>query len=234
MRDRLMVVPGIMLLMAGCGGGDVGATLSEAEGRLSYSIGYQVGGDFRRQAVDIDPEIVLQGIEDALAGSEPRMPAAEMRSALVALQQRVDAGGSIEQQQKKADSSAGNPASAEAFLAENAGKPGVETLPSGLQYKVIRQGSGASPGARDTVTVHYRGTLTDGSEFDSSYARGQPASFPVNRVIPGWTEALQLMRVGDTWQLFIPPGLAYGERGAGGKIPPNSALIFEVELLAVK
>jgi FKBP-type peptidyl-prolyl cis-trans isomerase FklB len=109
----------------------------------------------------------------------------------------------------------------------------VKSLESGLQYKVIEKGSGATPKATDSVTVHYRGTLTDGTEFDSSYTRNKPATFGVNRVIPGWTEALQLMQEGDKWQLFIPPQLAYGERGAGGKIPPNSALIFEVELISV-
>ena len=119
------------------------------------------------------------------------------------------------------------------FLSNNATKDGVKTLPSGLQYKVMNEGSGATPGTSDKVTVHYRGTLIDGTEFDSSYSRNKPATFGVNRVIPGWTEALQLMQEGDKWQLFIPAKLGYAERGAGNKIPPNSTLIFEVELLSV-
>jgi FKBP-type peptidyl-prolyl cis-trans isomerase FklB len=122
----------------------------------------------------------------------------------------------------------------EAFLSENKKKEGVKTLPSGLQYKVIKAGTGKKPGLNDTVTVQYRGTLIDGTEFDSSYRRGQPATFPVSGVIPGWTEALPLMEEGAKWQLFIPPNLAYGERGAGGLIGPNAALIFEVELISVQ
>jgi len=122
----------------------------------------------------------------------------------------------------------------EAFLKENATKEGVKTLPSGLQYKEIKAGTGKTPKATDTVSVHYRGTLINGKEFDSSYKRGEPAEFPVNRVIPGWTEALQLMKEGSKWMLYIPSKLAYGERGAGGDIGPNETLIFEVELLKVK
>jgi FKBP-type peptidyl-prolyl cis-trans isomerase len=145
------------------------------------------------------------------------------------LAQRVSA----EQQQERRQQGAEALKSGEAFLAENAAKAGVKTLPSGLQYKVIQSGSGASPKATDKVTVHYRGTLIDGTEFDSSYSRNKPATFGVNQVIPGWTEALQLMQEGDKWELYIPPKLAYGERGAGSRIPPNSTLIFEVELLSV-
>jgi FKBP-type peptidyl-prolyl cis-trans isomerase FklB len=223
------VVLAIAMLAAGCAGND--ETLpGEPGSRISYSIGYQIGGDFRRQDVDIDPEIVLRGIEDAMAGGEPRMQVEEMQSALVELQRRTKA----EDRATPQTGAAGGPVDAESFMAANARQPGVETLPSGLQYKVLEHGSGDSPGAEDTVTVHYRGSLTDGSEFDSSYRRGQPATFAVNRVIAGWTEALQLMREGDKWQLFIPPGLAYGERGAGSRIPPNSALVFEVELIDVK
>jgi len=127
-----------------------------------------------------------------------------------------------------------NKADGEKFLAENAKKAGVKVLPSGLQYKVITTGTGKSPKATDTVTTQYKGTLIDGTEFDSSYKRGEPATFPVSGVIPGWTEALQLMKEGAKWQLFLPPNLAYGERGAGRDIGPNSTLIFEVELISVK
>ena len=125
-------------------------------------------------------------------------------------------------------------ADGEAYLAANAKKDGVKTLPSGLQYKVVTEGAGATPKASDTVTVHYRGKLVDGTEFDSSYSRNEPATFPVNGVIPGWTEALQLMKVGSKWELCIPANLAYGERGAGGRIPANATLVFEVELLGIK
>lgn len=203
--------------------------IEEAGARTNYSIGYQIGRDFRRQGVVINPEMVVRGIEDAIAGGQPLMQPPEMHATLTSLQRRVKA----EQQQAQAGVEGRNIESAGSFLAQNAAMPGVVTLPSGLQYKVISSGAGKKPGATDTVTVHYRGTLIDGSEFDSSYSRNQPASFAVNRVIAGWTEALQLMQEGDKWLLFIPPGLAYGERGAGKRIPPNSALIFEVELLSV-
>ena len=173
--------------------------------------------------MDIDPEIVLKGVEDALSEGEPLLKPDEMRTTLAELQRRVKA----EQQKGQQDAAIKNLARAESFMTDNAQQAGVETLPSGLQYRVMASGKGASPAASDTVTVHYRGTLIYGGEFDSSYSRNQPATFAVNRVIAGWTEALQLMQVGDKWQLFIPPGLAYGERGFGSKIPPNSALIFE-------
>jgi FKBP-type peptidyl-prolyl cis-trans isomerase len=197
--------------------------------RVNYSVGYQIGGDFKRQEVELNPQALVQGIEDALAGTEALMTSDEMRTTLVELKKRIVAA----QREKAAQAAAQNLEAAEAFMAENTSKEGVKTLPSGLQYKVIQEGSGATPAATDKVTVHYRGTLTDGTEFDSSYSRNKPASFAVNRVVPGWTEALQLMQEGDKWLLFIPPKLGYAERGAGSKIPPNSALIFEVELLSV-
>jgi len=229
MNNKILPVAMCMALFAGyCAAADE-TTLKEQGDKVNYSIGYQIGSDFRRQGVDIDPEIVLKGVQDALSGDEPLLKPDEMRATLAELQRRVKA----EQQKEQQGTGAQNLARAEAFLAENAQQEGVETLPSGLQYKVMASGQGASPAASDTVTVHYRGTLLDGSEFDSSYSRNQPATFAVNRVIEGWTEALQLMRAGDKWQLFIPPELAYGERGFGNKIPANSALIFEVELLSV-
>jgi FKBP-type peptidyl-prolyl cis-trans isomerase len=153
-----------------------------------------------------------------------------MRQALTALEQQAAA---VAKQQRE-EQAAKNLAEAKAFLAENASEEGVKTLPSGLQYQVLSEGEGDPPAAADTVTVHYRGTLIDGSEFDSSYGRGEPATFPLDRVIPGWTEGLQLMRPGARYRLFLPPELAYGERGGGPKIGPNSALVFEVELLSVE
>jgi FKBP-type peptidyl-prolyl cis-trans isomerase FklB len=229
MRIRLPTASIMVLLVAGCSSGDEGAS-GQALDKVNYSIGYQIGSDFRQQDVAINPEVVLRGMADALSGTRPALDRTEMRTTLAQLQNEVTAS----EQETQRDVAAQNLASAESFLAENARQPGVETLASGLQYKVLEQGSGASPGAHDTVTVHYRGTLIDGSEFDSSYSRNQPATFPVDRVIAGWTEALQLMHEGAKWQLFIPPGLAYGEKGAGKRIPPNSALVFEVELIAVK
>jgi FKBP-type peptidyl-prolyl cis-trans isomerase len=232
----ITLAPGFMLLLsispallAETPAADEAVELKDAGSQLNYSIGYQIGSDFRRQGVEISSEMLIRGIEDAASGAEPLLQPAEMRTTLSQLQQRVSA----QDQQTQPTVAAAQPATAETFLAGNAGQEGVVTLPSGLQYKVLAEGEGATPGATDSVTVHYRGTLVDGTEFDSSYSRNRPATFAVNRVIAGWTEALQLMQEGDKWQLFIPPALAYGERGAGKRIPPNSALIFEVELLSV-
>ena len=227
--EKILPAAIAMVLLAGTCVADSPVSLEQPGEQLNYSIGYQIGRDFRRQGVAISPGMVLKGIEDAVSGAEPLLQPTEMHATLAQLQQRVKAG----EQQAQQGSAARQSDSAESFMTENAGREGVVTLPSGLQYKVLSNGDGKTPGARDTVTVHYRGTLVDGSEFDSSYSRNQPATFAVNRVIAGWTEALQLMQEGDKWQLFIPPELAYGERGAGKRIPPNSALIFEVELLSV-
>jgi FKBP-type peptidyl-prolyl cis-trans isomerase FklB len=202
----------------------------EEKDKLSYALGYQIGGDFKRQGMDIDPEGIVKGMKDAISGTEPRYSTREMRDILVDLKKRVVAAqrADLENQARK------NLEEGAAFLAENKKKKGVKTLPSGLQYKVMEKGSGAAPKATDTVTVHYRGTLVDGTEFDSSYGRGEPATFRADRVIAGWKEALQLMKEGAKWQLFIPAALAYGERGAGRLIGPNSTLIFEVKLISVK
>ena len=171
---------------------------------------------------------MLRGIEDAIADSEPLMSQDAMRSTLVELKRKVVEA----ERQQRAAAAEKNLEKGEAFLVRNSGKEGVVTLPSGLQYRVITPGSGDQPKANDTVTVHYRGTLIDGTEFDSSWSRNQPASFRADRVIAGWREALPMMQEGATWELFIPSRLAYGERGSG-KIPPNSALIFEVKLLSI-
>ena len=174
--------------------------------------------------------MLVKGIQDAVSGTEPLMTTEEMRATMVELRNKIIAA----QQEEMKKKSQKNLEEGKAFLAENAKKDGVTTLPSGLQYKVIKEGTGKTPKANDSVTVQYRGTLIDGTEFDSSFKRNKPASFPVNRVIRGWTEALQMMNEGAKWQLFIPPDLAYGERGAGALIGPNSTLIFEVELLSVE
>jgi FKBP-type peptidyl-prolyl cis-trans isomerase FklB len=228
MKYPLITAIGVVLVSGICLAGEK-LELKTDNDKINYSLGYQIGGDFKRQEVELNPQAVVQGIEDALAGTEPLMTSDEMRTTLVELKKRIMTA----QREKAAQAAAQNLEAAEAFMAENTSKEGVKTLPSGLQYKVIQEGSGATPAATDKVTVHYRGTLTDGTEFDSSYSRNKPASFAVNRVVPGWTEALQLMQEGDKWLLFIPPKLGYAERGAGSKIPPNSALIFEVELLSV-
>jgi FKBP-type peptidyl-prolyl cis-trans isomerase FklB len=169
-------------------------------------------------------------VQDALLGKEPLMTPQEIRTTLVDLQKKVAA---VQDQKRKVEEEK-ILAQGKTFLAENRKKEGVKTLPSGLQYRIVAEGSGKTPKSTDTVTVHYRGTLIDGTEFDNSYSRGKPATFGVGRVIAGWTEALQLMKEGARWQLFIPPDLAYGEKGAGSKIPPNSTLIFEVELISVE
>jgi len=204
--------------------------LEDEKVRTSYSVGYQVGGDFKRQGMEINPEILVKGIQDALKDAQPAMTEEEMRQTLVDLQKRVTEA----QQEEKRMQSERNIVEGKEFLTANAGKEGVTVLSSGLQYQVITEGKGDAPKATDTVTVHYRGTLIDGTEFDSSYSRGKPATFALNQVIKGWTEGLQLMKPGAKYKLFLPPDLAYGERGAGAQIGPNSTLIFEVELLDVK
>jgi FKBP-type peptidyl-prolyl cis-trans isomerase FklB len=200
--------------------------LKDAKDKASYSIGLNIGSNLKRQNVDLNPEALMAGMQDAMSGKKPLLNDQEVREAMMNLEKDM--------QQKQAAAAQKNAAEGEKFLAENKTKPGVKTTASGLQYKLEKEGKGAQPKANDTVTVNYRGTLINGTEFDSSYKRGQPATFPVSGVIRGWTEALQLMKVGSKYQLFIPANLAYGERGAGRDIGPNSTLIFDVELLDVK
>jgi FKBP-type peptidyl-prolyl cis-trans isomerase FklB len=204
--------------------------IEDEKDRVNYSLGYQIGGDLKRQGVELQSELVVKGIQDAISGTNPMMTPQEMRTALIDLKKRIEKT----EREKLLQDSVKNLAEGEAFLSENTKKEGIQVLPSGLQYRVVREGYGASPKATDTVTVNYRGTHIDGTEFDSSFKRNNPASFRVNRVISGWTEALQLMKEGAKWELFIPAKLAYGERGAGNGIPPNIALIFEVELISVE
>jgi len=202
---------------------------SEAD-KLSYSIGYQLGDDFNKQGVDLNVEAVSKGIEDALSGSKTLLSAEEMATARAAMRKKMAAI----QKQRKDSAVRGNLEKAKTFLKENAHKEGVQSTQSGLQYKIVKAGSGDSPQASDKVAVQYRGTLPDGSEFDSSYKRGA-MTFRVDQVIAGWTEALTMMKPGAKWRLFIPPELGYGEAGSGtGSIPPNSVLIFDVELVSVK
>jgi FKBP-type peptidyl-prolyl cis-trans isomerase FklB len=205
--------------------------LKTQKDKVSYSIGMDIGTTLKKQELDVDPAILARGIRDSMSGQKPLMTDQEMRDTIAAFQKEMMA----KQQEQTKQMGEKNKKQGEAFLAENKKKEGVKTLPSGLQYKVITAGKGKKPKATDTVTTHYRGTLIDGTEFDSSVSRGKPASFPVNGVIPGWTEALQLMEEGAKWQLFIPSNLAYGERGTpGGPIGPNATLIFDIELISVQ
>jgi len=196
----------------------------------SYAIGLNYGRGLKKQPVDIDTPSLLRGLKDALADAKPLMTDAEVDAALSALQNQVRA----KQEQQRQQVGEANMKEGAAFLASNKTKEGVVALPSGLQYKILKEGTGPKPAATDTVVCNYRGTLLNGKEFDSSYKRGQPATFPLNRVIKGWTEALQLMPAGSKWQLFIPPDLAYGGNGAGPDIGPNATLIFEVELISIQ
>jgi len=199
--------------------------LETFEQKVSYCVGLDVGKAMKAQAVDLEVEAFNEGVKDAVSGTKPRFDAKERAEIIASYEQQI--------QKARQASEQSNEEAGMSFLAENATKEGVVALPSGLQYKVLTAGTGASPAKTDRVTVHYRGTLIDGTEFDSSYSRGRPATFGVDRVIPGWTEALQLMKEGAKWQLFIPAKLAYGERGAGGAIGPGQTLIFEVELIEV-
>jgi len=203
--------------------------LSDEKSRVSYAIGMMLGHNWQQQGLEVDPEIAARAIKDVQSGGATLLTQAEMQETLTAFQKEFK----VKQQKMQAELAVTNKAAGEAFLATNKNNPGVNALPDGLQYVVITNGSGAMPAASDVVTVNYRGTLIDGTEFDSSYKRGQPAQFPVGGVIHGWTEALQKMNVGSKWKLFIPSELAYGEAGQRG-IPPNSVLIFEVELLAAQ
>ncbi|WP_035527419.1 FKBP-type peptidyl-prolyl cis-trans isomerase [Haliea salexigens] len=204
-------------------------TLEDSNERLSYGIAFGLGQRMAADGVPMDVDAFSAGLRDAMEGAEPRMTQEEIQTEMQAYQERAMA----EQQAAIAAAGEANLAASEAFLAENATREGVVVTESGLQYEVIEAGEGASPNAEDTVEVHYRGTLVDGTEFDSSYKRGETVSFGVSQVIAGWTEALQLMSPGAKWKLFIPADLAYGPGGAGNLIGPNAALVFEVELVSV-
>ncbi len=216
---KLYLVPTLALgLMLGTGCAQEKPDLKDPKQKASYSLGADIASNLKKQGLDLDTKAMAAGVIDGYAG-KAALTEAEIRDTLNSLRQEM-LGKTVKE--------------GEDFLAANAKKEGVKTTASGLQYKVIKSGSGKTPKATDTVKVHYHGTLINGKVFDSSVQRGEPISFPVNGVIPGWTEALQLMKEGDKWQLFIPSKLAYGERGAGQDIGPNSTLIFEVELLSVE
>jgi FKBP-type peptidyl-prolyl cis-trans isomerase FklB len=206
------------------------SALATQKDKVSYAIGMNVGTNLHKQGVDIDPKVLQRGLEDALAGGKTLLSEEEAHAALTQLQNDMRK----KMQEKMQQAGEENKKQGDAFLAANKTKDGVVTLPSGLQYKILTPGTGAKPAAGDSVVCNYRGTLIDGKEFDSSYKRGQPATFPVAGVIKGWTEALQLMPVGSKWQLFVPSELGYGERGTGADIGPNATLIFEVELVSIQ
>ena len=229
MRLLLSMVLGIVLL-AGQANAEEKKALQTAKEKQSYSLGADIGGKLKAQPIEIDADALTQGLKDAFSKGKMQLTEQEMKETLSGLQKEL-----MEKQAERTKVLAEkNKKEGEAFLAANKTKEGVKTLPSGLQYKVIKEGTGKTPKAEDTVVTNYRGTLIDGTEFDSSYKRGQPATFPVKGVIPGWTDALQLMKEGSKWELFIPSNLAYNERGAGNAIGPNAALIFEIELISVK
>ncbi|HEX7928058.1 MAG TPA: FKBP-type peptidyl-prolyl cis-trans isomerase [bacterium] len=203
--------------------------LKTQKDKVSYSIGLDIGKNFKNQGIDVDPNLLARGIRDVLAGNKVLLTEDEVHTVMMEFQTAMR-----EQHAKKQQVSADkNLKDGAAFLETNKSKDGVKTTASGLQYKVLKEGTGKAPTLESTVTAHYRGTLLDGTEFDSSYKRGQPASFPVSGVIPGWTEVLQLMKVGGKVTVWIPASLGYGERGAGNVIGPNAMLTFDIELLDV-
>ncbi|TGE24516.1 FKBP-type peptidyl-prolyl cis-trans isomerase [Hymenobacter aquaticus] len=205
--------------------------LNSLQEQISYIIGRDLARNFAQQGLQLDIDVLAASLKEGLAGEPSRLSQEQMRSAMEQLQAQM--GGPEEDDHQDSSDMSNNKQAGEDFLAENKNKPGITTLPSGLQYEVLTEGSGKKPGPSSSVTTHYHGTLINGTVFDSSYQRGQPATFGVNQVIAGWTEALQLMPEGSKWRLYIPSDMAYGKRGAGRDIGPDSALIFDVELLKV-
>lgn len=236
MKCKLLLAAAISTALIGCNQqaaesvADKPMVLETDEQRVSYGMGIGLGQRIKQETFEIDVDAFSKGVKDAINGDTPLMTQEEIMAQMQSFQQQQMA----KQQEEMAKAAEVNKAEGDAFLAENATKEGVVTLESGLQYRIITEGEGAKPTADDTVEVHYSGTLLDKTEFDSSYKRGSTVSFPVNGVIPGWTEALQLMPVGSKWELFIPAELAYGPGGTGGPIGPNQTLVFEVELIAIK
>ena len=229
LMKKWMTLVAIVILTTPANAGETEVLKNQKE-KVSYGIGTDVGRNFKRLGIDLDVDVFVKGLKDALSGEKPLMSEDELRATKEAyqadlMQKQAQATKRAEEENKK---------KGDAFFAENKTKQDVVTLASGLQYKILKAGDGKTPAENNTVVCHYRGTLIDGAEFDSSYNRGQPATFPVKGVIKGWNEALRLMSVGSKWQLFIPPDLAYGAHGAGRDIGPNATLIFEVELLAIK
>ena len=223
----------VFMMIAGCANAQdkpASSAPKTDQEKVSYSIGFNAGATFRRQGIALDPKTLASGITDGITGAQPALNPDELQKILSAFQQQMAAkaqqiGQEVADKNKKAG---------EAFLAENKKKKGVVTLPSGLQYIVVQEGTGEKPKSTNSVVANYRGTLINGAEFDSSAKHGGPATFPVTGVIKGWTEALQLMKVGSKWQIFVPAELAYGAQGVPQVIGPNSVLVFDIELVAIK
>ncbi len=229
MKKAIVICMGIVLFSGSLYASDVEVLKNEKD-KISYSMGVDIGKRLKQQSIDFDPDLFAKGLKDVYSGGEVLLTDQEIKETLTAFQKTLIA----KQAEARKHMGEKNKQEGDAFLTENKQKEGVTTLPSGLQYTVIEAGTGKTPKATDTVVTNYRGTLINGTEFDSSYKRGKPATFPVNGVIKGWTEALQLMKEGAKWKLFIPSDLAYGERGAGNTIGPNATLIFDIELISVK
>ena len=223
MKRFVLSALGLLLMLPAAA--DQPLELKTETDRISYSLGNQIGGDFKRQGVEINAEAVVRGIQDVLSGAQPLLSQDEMTKMLVELKRKVV----VAEQSQRGEEAEKRRTEGRNFLAENAKKEGVQSLPSGLQYKVLQEGTGRSPGPTDSVTVHYTGTLVDGTVFDSSVKRGKPATFRLDGVIKGWTEGLQLMKEGGKAQLVIPPELAYRDRGQLA----DRTLIFEVDLIKV-
>lgn len=221
MKTRLLVAISLCIATVGASAGE--ATPKTDDEKFSYAIGYQIAESVKRQGMEVDVDSLIQAIRDDLTGTPLRISQPEMQAAVVAYQQK-----------KFEELSDENQKAGKKYLAANKKKPGIVELPSGLQYRIVEEGSGEKPVSSDTVKVHYRGTLIDGTEFDSSYARGEPATFQIANIINGWQEALTLMSEGAKWQVFIPPILAYGSGGAGQNIGPNATLVFEIELVSIE
>ncbi len=230
MRVFTVVLAMLVVLSASSVSQKKKAELKTQKQKASYGIGMDIGKNFKEQFPDVDVDAMVRGFKDALAGNKPAIADSELTTVMQEFQQ--------EMMQKRSERMAAqaekNKKEGETFLADNKKKEGIITTASGLEYKVIKQGTGPKPTPNDTVVCNYRGTLIDGKEFDSSYKRGTPATFVLGQVIPGWIEGLQLMSVGSKYEFYIPSNLAYGERGAGADIGPNATLIFEVELLGIK
>ena len=224
MRSRLALTIILLLTSATVLAQDV----NTEKGKLSYAVGWDIGADIARRSTEFDVESLISAIRDVVAEKEPKVSAEEMRTLLTALQEKVRA----EQVEQFRILSEENLAASEAFLAANKSKTGIVALPSGVQYRIIEEGDGARPGLESSVSVHYRGSKMDGREFDSSFARGTPEEFTVNAVLAGWQEVLPLMKAGSTWQIFVPPELAFGARG-NPPVGPNEALMFDLKLVEV-
>ena len=226
----LISVCTLTILHASLAIGEKAIELNSQQDKASYALGQKMGAGIKSQPFTLSDQAFLKGIKDSFTGADPLLTLAQQEEAMKTIEEEVRKNqAKIVQDRMEKNSKAGD-----AFLKENKSKDGIVTTSSGLQYEVLVAGEGAQPLSTDTVTVHYTGKLIDGNVFDSSLERGQPATFPVNRVIPGWTEALQLMKTGSKWNLFIPSDLAYGENGAPPKIEPNATLLFEVELISIK